>query len=238
LAAFPFTRLRICDILAASVLSEAFMRTLAGVFVALAVLWLIPVGANATPLKPAEQFIQDSADRAVAILTDKSLTEADRRAKLWGFLSGILDLKRTALFVAGPAAKTASPDVLAAYIDAYSRFALANYISEVSGYNGEVIAVTGSVPRNDGDVIVNADVLDAHARPGAPPLAQVAFRVISADGKFAILDASVMGIWFTLAQHDEYAGFLAQNGGDLKALTARLNAKVEKLQSRAAPAGQ
>lgn len=214
------------------------MRIVAAGLVAFGLLLSATAAAGAAPLAPAEQFVQDGADRAVAILKDKSLSDAARKQKLWDFLAELLDLKRTALYALGAAASAAPPDALTAYIGAYSRFALANYLSEVNGYGGEIVAVTGSVTRSDTDVIVNANILDAAAKPGTPPLAEVAFRVVKADGKFAIVDASVAGVWFTLAQHDDFQGFLAQNKGDVAALTERLNAMADRLASGAGPAGR
>ena len=214
------------------------MRYFAAGLVAVIALWLTAApGANAAATTPAEQFVQQSADQAVAILGNKSLTDEQRKAQLMAFLSSLLDLKRVALFTLGPAAKTAPPDVLAGYVDAYQRFALANYHSELRGYHGQTLVVTGSTPRAT-DTIVNANVVDPAAKPGKPAVVQVAFRVVNAGGRFAIVDAGIMGIWFTLAQRDEFAGFLAQNGGDVSALTARLTAMTEQLQSGAAPAGK
>jgi phospholipid transport system substrate-binding protein len=213
------------------------MGMLAKLLVAFGILWLGSFGAYAAATTPAEQFVQQSADQAIAILGNKSLTEDQRQAQLLAFLSSLLDLKRVALFTLGPAAKTAPPDALAAYVDAYQRFALANYQSELRDYHGQTLVVTGSTPRA-GETIVNANVVDPLAKAGRPPVAQVAFRVVNTGGKFAIVDASIMGIWFTLAQRDEFAGFLAQHGGDVSALTQRLNAMTAQLQSGAAAAGK
>ena len=70
---------------------------LATVLALTALLASIPAAAQT----PAEQFVQDSADRAVAILTDKSLSEPDRKAQLRDFLSSVLDLRRIAAYTLG-----------------------------------------------------------------------------------------------------------------------------------------
>ena len=199
---------------------------------AVAVVSLLMFGSAAHAATPAEQFVQQSADSAVAILKDKSLDAAAREAKLRDFLVALLDLHRMAIFALGPAASSASPDDLNAYLDAYTQFAIANYDSEFGAYGGEAIQVTGSLPRSDSDFVVNASITDP-AAPSDPP-DTVSFRVLSANGKFSIVDASVQGVWFTIAQRDDFAGFLKQNDGSVAALTARLRDMAVKLRSGAA----
>lgn len=198
-----------------------------GLFLAVAATQLSTATAASSP---AERFVQQGADNGVAILKDKSLSNADRKARVDEFLKALLDLHRMAMFTLGQAAASASPDDVNAFVDAYTQFAVANYDSELGAYGGQSIQVTNSVQRAENDFIVTASISDP-ATPSAPP-DLVRFRVIDeGGGKLAVVDASVEGVWFTIAQRDEYAAFLKGNGGNVAALTAKLRDMAARLRS-------
>jgi phospholipid transport system substrate-binding protein len=178
----------------------------------------------------AESFVRQDADRVIAVLKDRSLSEADKRARVSGLMESLLDLKRMAMFTLGPAAKSASPAELDAYVAAYRDFALANYAAELSGYMGQSLQLTGAAQRAPGDYIVNATVADPSDKSDPP--SPVSFRVLDeGGGKFALVDAAIAGIWFTIAQRDDFTGFLSQNGGDMAKLVAHLKALAAHPQS-------
>jgi len=187
------------------------------------------VFVQARAASPAEQFVQDSADHGIGILTDKTLAKADRENQLREFLISLLDLHRMAIFTLGPVATKTSPDQVNAFVDAYIQFAIANYDSEFDAYTGQTVRVTGSIPRSDNDVVVTANIIDPASHGGPPD--PVSFRVVNENGKFAVVDASVEGVWFTIAQHDDFAGFLKQNNDNVPALIARLKDMTAKLQA-------
>lgn len=190
-------------------------------------------GTPAVAATPADAFIQQGTEKAISILTDRSASDADKRGKMEDLMATLLDLKRMAIFALGPAARSASPAEVDAYIDAYRAFALANYTAELSGYMGQTIEITGSAARAPGDYIVSALVRDPNDKRSPP--APVSFRVLDeGGGRLALVDAAVEGVWFTLAQRDDFNGFLSQNGGDIAKL-------VEHLKTMAAhpdPQGQ
>jgi len=60
------------------------------------------------------------------------------------------------------------------------------------------------------------------ATPNDPDPIRVDFRILGSGGKFAVVDASIAGIWLGLAQRDDFGGFLSQHNGSVPALTAHL----------------
>jgi phospholipid transport system substrate-binding protein len=185
----------------------------------------------------AETFVRQDADRVIAVLNDKSIGAADRRARVAALMTSLLDLKRMAMFTLGPAAKTASPADLDAYVAAYREFALANYAAELSGYMGQSLQLTGSAQHGPGDFIVSATVADPSDKTDPP--VPVNFRVLDeGGGKFALVDASIAGIWFTIAQRDDFTGYLSQNGGDMGKLIAHLKALAARPQSASSSSSQ
>lgn len=193
--------------------------------VTVADLTVLPAGA-ATPV---EDFVQQNVDRGIAILKDKTLSDAERRKEVHTLLTTVVDTKKIGLFALGAARDKASPDDLAAYSDAFNAFLIANYESQLDGYGGQTLKVTGSVERAPGDEIVTAVLIDP-ANPGDTSL-QVVFRVLADNGKFAVVDASIAGVWLGLAQRADFEGFLSQHGGSVPELTAHLKEMTTQLEA-------
>lgn len=183
---------------------------------------------------PVESFVQESVDRGIAVLKDTSLDDAARRQKIGDFLNDVLDTKKMAMFMLGAARENAAASDLDVYAEAYKAFTIASYESQLSAYGGETLKVTGSVERAPGDYVVNAVVADPSA-PDDPMQLPVAFRVADeGGGKFAVVDASVAGIWLGLAQRADFGGYLSRHNNSVPALTAHLQETMAKLSPPAA----
>jgi phospholipid transport system substrate-binding protein len=184
-----------------------------------------PASADTT----IETYAQTTIDKGVAILKDASLKDKAKDDALRAFLDSTLDFKRIALFTLGTAAKNASQTDLDSYTQAFKNFTLTNYLARVGAYGGQTLKVASAVARAPGDYIVTVNVLDPKAPKGAPA-DSAEFRVVSeTGGGFAVVDASVAGVWFELAQRDDVQGFLAQNGGSLTKLIEHLNQMTVQL---------
>ena len=72
--------------------------------------------------------------------------------------------------------------------------------------------------RAPGDFIVNTDMV------GASQPMQIDFRVRTDGAKPVLVDFAVDGVWLALAERDQFLSVLAQNNGDIKALSLHLRA--------------
>lgn len=187
---------------------------------------------------PVETFLQQSIDRGIAVLKNKSLSESARRQQLAAFLGQVLDTRRMAMFMLGDAKQNAAASDLEAYANVYKAFTIANYESQLSGYDGQTLKVTGSTERAPGDYIVDAELVDPAVANDPMPLT-ISFRVLDeAGGKFAVVDAGVAGIWLGLAQRADFAGYLSQHANNVPALTAHLQEMTVKLSEPGTSAAQ
>lgn len=236
LAAWIVMGVRMNTMLAQRAQSSILSSMLASIQACWVVAFLI-APAPAAAQTPAETFVQQGTGKALAILGNKTLNDAQRRDQIATLMTSLLDLKRMALFTLGPAVKSASPADLDTFVAAYRDFALATYEAELGGYAGQTLSVTGSTERAPGDTIVNAVVDDPNDKSDAP--AQVSFRVIDeGQGQLALVDASVEGVWFALAQRDDFTGYLGQNGGEVTKLAAHLKDMAARVQAGAQAAAR
>jgi phospholipid transport system substrate-binding protein len=201
-------------------------RMLLAAAVATAGLIAIPAAQAATP---AEQFVGDTVQKGTAILTEKSLTKEQRRAKCQDFLLGLIDLKSVSEYTLGQYRRSASPADIAAYNAAYKDYALAVYQGYFDKFTDQTLKVTGSYSPTPGDTVVKTTLVDP-SKPGEKPLS-VLFRLENAGGKFTVVDMSAEGVWLRQTQRDDFTGFLGQHGGDIKALIGVLKTKTEQVKA-------
>jgi ABC-type transporter MlaC component len=127
----------------------------------------------------------------------------------------------------GADARGAPAAEVADYMTAFEDFMLATYYSRIDAYGGQSLKVTTATERVPGDFIVGVEVIDP-SDEGAPATAN--FRVLKeSDGTFAVVDASIEGVWFGLAERDDIQGYLAQNGHDVAKLIAHLQEMTKEI---------
>jgi phospholipid transport system substrate-binding protein len=165
---------------------------------------------------PAEAFVAGNIQAGFNILNDASLSVVQRRERFASFVLGLTDVKRVALFLLGRYAATAAPTDLDAYVAAYQDYVLATYQSYFGRYAGQSLRVLDSRERAPNDFVVRTNVV------GSGDPVEIDFRVRTDGAKPVLVDLGVGGMWLAVAQRDEFTGVLAQNNGDIKALTAHL----------------
>jgi len=168
---------------------------------------------------PAEDFVATNIQAGFNILNDGSTAPAERRQRFADFLLGLTDVRRVAIFSLGRYATGAEPADLDAYIAAYQQYAMSIYQNYFQLYAGQTLKVISSRERAAGDFIVTTNMVGQ----GNAPL-EVDFRVRTDGAKPLLVDVGVAGVWLALAQRDQFLATLAQNNGDIKALTAHLQA--------------
>lgn len=190
--------------------------------VALTLPFAFSAGNAIAAANPAEEFVGTNIQTGFDILNDRSLGNQERGRRFASFLLGLTDLKRVALFLLGRYASQASPADLDAYDAAYQDYVLSVYQSYFARYAGQTLRVHASRERAPGDFIVNTDMVG-----GGQPM-QIDFRVRTDGPKPLLVDFAVEGVWLSLAERDQFVSVLAQNNGDIKALTAHLRALEQR----------
>ena len=177
---------------------------------------------SAWAANPAENFVSDNIQRGFDIINDRSASAADRKTRFADFLIGLTDIRRVALFLLGRYAATATPADIDAYVAAYQEYVQSVYQSYFALYNGQSLRVIDSRERAPNDFVVRTNVTSANAAA-----MQVDFRVRTDGARPVLVDMAVAGIWLALAQRDQFLAVLAQNNGDVKALSTHLRDRAK-----------
>jgi phospholipid transport system substrate-binding protein len=175
--------------------------------------------------RDAETFAQGLIDRGVGILRNTS--DPQRRAKFREFILAYADARKTAMFALGNYRRGANEADVEAFVRAFTDYATAVYESRLDQYKGQTLKVTGSIDNKPGDVTVNMVVVD----PGAREPLRVAFRLLGSAGNYRFVDIQVLGIWLSVEQREQFAGFLSKNNGNIPALSTHLNAQARTIMA-------
>jgi phospholipid transport system substrate-binding protein len=206
-------------------------RTVASFIAAAACAFLSATAASPAFASPAaEQFVQTNVQRGLQILNNKSLSKEQRQEQFRAFLVTLTDLRRIALYTLGPARRTASPADQDAFVEAFRNYAFAVYEAEFTKYGGQTLKVTGSVPHGTGDELVRTVLVDPTAKPGQQPI-EVDFRVYGSQGHYNVVDIVVAGLDLAITEQEDFGAFLAQHNNDVRALTANLRQRAERVRS-------
>ena len=126
------------------------------------------------------------------------------------------------LFTLGSARRTAAPADVDAFVNAFREYAVAVYESRLTQYAGQFLRVTGSSDVGPGDTVVNTVLVDPNGKSSGQEPIEVDFRVVQDNGKFVVIDASIVGVWLGQEEREQFTSFLQQNNNNLPALTQHL----------------
>ena len=187
----------------------------------LAMAMILPLASGAMAATPAEDFISANIQKGLGVLNDPQLSASARSDQFEQLLLGLTNMKRIAVFTLGQYAQTAPRSDQDEFAAAFQDYSVAVYHSYLGRYAGQTLKITSSTQRAPDDFIVTTVMVDPGDHSGQKPL-EVNFRVRTDSGKPELIDFSVLGIWLALSQRDQFGAFLAQNHGDVNALTAHL----------------
>jgi phospholipid transport system substrate-binding protein len=185
--------------------------------------------APARAATPAEQYITDNVQTGLTILSNKALTKDQRKAQFQSFLLGLTDINAIAEYTLGQYRRTASPGDLGTFNDAFKDYALAVYQTYFNKFSGQTLQVTSSYALAPDESIVKTIMIDPKKANDPKPL-QVNFRVASLNGRLAVIDFSVEGVWLREMERSEFTSFLGQHNGDIATLNASLIKKTKTIK--------
>jgi len=183
---------------------------------ALTVSFSLPVlTQKAFAANAAEDFVSGNILKGFDILNDTKAAVADRQQRFATFLLGLTDVRRVALFLLGSYAEKSAPADLDDYVVAYREYLMSVYQAYFALYAGQSLRVVSSRERAPGDYVVTTEMTGGNAMP-------IDFRVRTDGAAPLLLDVAVGGVWLALAQRAQFTSVLAQNNGDVKALSVHL----------------
>jgi len=187
----------------------------------------LPSRASAqSPMQDGSRtFVEKLADRAVATLTIKDITEQERARRFRALLTEAFDVPAIARFALGRYWREATEQQRAEYLRLFETMIVATYASRFGEYSSETIRLLDA--RIDDPKLVT--VMSEVFKPGQAP-ARVDWRVMTDSGSYRVVDVVVEGISMSLTQRNDFAAVIQRTGGAVEGLLVALRDKTKQFE--------
>jgi phospholipid transport system substrate-binding protein len=179
--------------------------------------------APATVRDPG-QFIAGLGKQVIQLISEKQQPAAPRKQQFAGLVDNAFDFDSISRFILGPYWRSASEQQRSEFQQVFKTYMTNVYWSDFSQYSGEQLTVGGQHPETANITIVNSQIEQTNGRPPV----KVDWRVASAKGGYKITDVSIAGVSELITYREEFGNAIAQSGGNVGGLTARLRQKIQQ----------
>ena len=180
--------------------------------------------AQAPSAAAAQAFIQQSGNQLVTIVnSDESANQ--KSTQLHQLVSQIVDVDQVATYVLGRYNDVATPAQKQQFHELFRQLLSYNITYQIRSYKGVSFVVNGTTPQGD-NIIVNTTI----SSPGKAP-ASVGWVVENEAGALKIIDVIAAGTSLRITTRNDYAGVIADNGGQVSALLNAMQNQIKKISA-------
>ncbi len=182
------------------------------------------------PLLPGEarELVKSLGDAAVAMLSNKQLTQQEKRRRFRHLLNQSFALRGIARFALGRYWRRADFAQRRRYLKLFEDYIVNSYAARFGNYSGESFVVINESIDGRGWAAVKTRI----QRPGGEPV-EVIWHLRERLGAVRIVDVMVEGISMSLTQRSDFAAAVRTAGGDMDAFLDTLEAKVRAIKGTA-----
>lgn len=183
---------------------------------------LAPMPPAAAATDPAG-VVTDFGNRALKMLNDPGISEAERQKRFRMLLDEDFDFDIVSRFVLGRYWAGASDVERRDFTVVFKDYVVQSYSRRFNEFTDTTFKVTGQRAESETNTIVRTDVT---RRGGAGTPAKVDWRVAKEGAGYKIIEVSIDGISMSLTHRQEFAAIMERNGGRVSNLIAALRSKV------------
>ena len=174
--------------------------------------------AHSSNFLEEENFVTTFADSAISILSNDTISDAERTSSFTELVMSSIDLNLISKFVLSKAWKYASDEQKENYLIAFKDYFVSSYANKLDQYTGEKVDVIGSQEAGK-YVIVESNIV----REGTDTLKiNLKWRLLNKNNQITIIDLNIEGISLVIAQREEFQSFLANNDYNLDKLIEKI----------------
>ena len=174
--------------------------------------------AHSSNFLEEENFVTSFAASAISILSNDTISDAERTSSFTELVMSSIDLNLISKFVLSKAWKNASDEQKENYLIAFKDYFVSSYANKLDQYTGEKVDVIGSQEAGK-YVIVESNIV----REGTDTLKiNLKWRLLNKNNQIKIIDLNIEGISLVIAQREEFQSFLANNDYDLDKLIEKI----------------
>lgn len=180
-----------------------------------------PVSAGSVKAaQGAKDFIADMGERAIAFLSDPSLSKDAKKASFRKLLDSKFDMETIGRFALGRYWRTTSPKQRLTYQSLFRSMIVDVYSARFEDYKGQSFDVKSARAEGVSDFIVTSFIVPKGDTP-----VQVDWRVRNKGAGHRIVDVIVEGVSMATTQRQDFAAVIGKGGGDVQVLIDHLSGR-------------
>lgn len=182
-------------------------------------LWTPCAFAQDQDLAAAQSFAEQTVNKGIALLSDKSLTQEAQKSVFRAFLAQNFAMKTVARFAIGRHWNEASPAEQAEYETLFEDMIVVHYTAQFKDYQGQVPKITGVRAEGDKDAIVSSLI----PQPQNKPNIRVDWRIRYKNEGWRVVDVIVEGVSMVQTYRADFDSVIQSKGitGFLAEMRAR-----------------
>ena len=170
-------------------------------------------------------FISELVQDAIKILSDKSVSDEDKKKAVEKIALANVDIKGLGMYTLGDIRKTLDKDTLNRYNELFEKYFLKSLTSRLKDYASNKFEVIDADQKSSNYTIVQSKILENTNQPEL----KIDWRVYTKNPtKPLIRDLIVEGLSLARTQKEEFASILSANDNNIEALLSKLNDFVIK----------
>lgn len=171
----------------------------------------------------AKAFISENGNRLVAIINSND-SYSQKSTALRQLVSQIVDVDQVADYVLGRYNEIATPEQKQRFNELFRELLSYNITYQIRAYKGVQFTVNDTAPMGN-EIVVNTTI----AAPGKAP-ATVGWVVKETpQNQMKIIDVIAAGTSLRITTRNDYAGVIADNGGQVSALLNAMQHQINKI---------
>ena len=191
---------------------------------ALLALTLVFGGPAAADPEGAGAFIQRVADDIIGLVSDRSVSAAQRERMMAEEFRATFDLATISRFTLGRYWATATVAERAEYRALLVDYLVRKYVGLTKfAYGGERLVVTGTQAVDGRNVMVTSRIERSEGHP-----VTVVWQVRDTDGGYLAIDSIVEGVSLVRMLREEFTSVVRNNGGDVGTLITMMRGVLDE----------
>lgn len=182
-----------------------------------------PSKLNDKHLQQAHDFLQSVADRGLAFLSNKKLSQDQRKKEFRKLLKDSFDTKIIAQFSIGRYWRKATPAQRDEYLKLFEKMIINIYAGRFDEYSGQKLIITNKRPEGKRDVMVDTKIVS----PNGGPDVLVRWRLRYKNSQFKIIDVVIEGVSMIVTQRSDFAATIQKGGGEVEYLLKHLRERTK-----------
>ena len=167
-----------------------------------------------------EDFIVELVNDAIVKLSDKNLTDENKKEFIKKIATENVDISALGLYTLGELRKSLDKNKIIEYQEVFEKYFLKSLTSRFKDYSSSKLDVTGAEKKSSNYTIVNSKILP---KDGNPEI-KIDWRIYTKNpDKPLIRDLIVEGLSLARTQKEEFSSILSSNNNDINFLIQKLS---------------